>query len=414
MDLEVKPLIYTSPSFWETSLGDTTTFAEQGFPLWLAHYTSARSPRTPASNWNGDSWAFWQWTSNATVPGISGRADENRFIGSDLSPYTIPGAPEPEPSQGEATPPSNESPPEISGTTEVGETLNASTGTWSGTTPQSYSYSWHRCDPDGAGCTGVLNGTNPSYRLAPSDYGHRMRVTVTATNSAGSSSSDSDLSEVVTDDTAPVAPRVVKPRRAQTLMPRLKVEWAKAEEDAAYDVRYRRSSADGQMGGEESLVEGTKERSASLQPVRGATYCFSARATDTAGNTSGWSKERCTVVPLDDRDLRASGGWTRGSARAFYLKTTTKSGKKGAALTARNVAVREIHVVAQTCQGCGRVAVEFNGKRVGTVNLRSERPLNKQVLRVVRFTSLRRGDMTLIVISKNEPVRVDGLVLAVR
>ena len=413
-DVGVEPLIYTSPSFWETNLGDTTTFAEQGFPLWLAHYTSANSPRTPASNWGGQGWAFWQWTSCATIPGISGCVDENRYEGSDLSPYTIPGAPEPSPSEGEATPPSNQSPPEISGTNEVGQTLSASTGTWNGTTPLSYSFAWHRCDQDGTGCSAILNGTKPTYKLGPADYNHRMKVTVTATNSAGSSSADSATTERVTDTTAPVAPRVTKPQRAQTLMPRLNVAWARAEENATYDVRYRKSNARGSFGDHGSLVSGTPERSARLRPARGNTYCFSARATDTAGNISGWSNERCTVVPLDDRDLRAAGGWKRASAKAFYLKTSTKTTSRGASLVVNDVAVREILVVAQTCPNCGKVEVLFNDKRVGTIDLESSRALDKQVLQVARFTSLRRGNVSLVVLSRGAPVRIDGLVTAVR
>jgi hypothetical protein len=410
--VDVRPLIYSGPSFWETNMADTTTFAEQGFPLWLAHYTSAPGPRTPANNWNGNGWAFWQWTNCATVPGIGGCVDEDRFSGSDLSPYTIPGAPEPEPTPDPATPPSNESAPTISGETEVGETLSASTGTWGGSQPQSYSYAWQRCAEDGSDCTAVLNGTEPDYRLDPADYGHRMKVTVTATNSAGSSSSESSLSEVVTDTTAPVPPRVIEPheltRRRHVLL-----KWNRSEKLATYRVRYRASSKRGRFGDYQQLVEQTDETSARVRATRGSTYCFEVQATDSAGNESEWANERCTAVPLDDRDMRRSSGWNRESSSAFYLDTATETRRRGVSLVARNVAAREIHLIAQRCPRCGKVAVRFDGRRLKTINLRANRKINQAVIFVARFGSVRRGNIELVTTGR-APVSVDGLALSIR
>ncbi len=82
--------IYTSPSFWANAMGGSTWFAQNGFPLWLAHWTAATSPTVPALNWSGYSWSFWQWTSSGTVPGISGRVDLDRFQYADLTPYRVP------------------------------------------------------------------------------------------------------------------------------------------------------------------------------------------------------------------------------------------------------------------------------------------------------------------------------------
>lgn len=75
----VKPLIYTSPSFWRTNLNDSRWFADNGYSiLWVAHW-KVTSPSIPGSNWGGHSWTFWQYTSDGTVPGISGRVDLNRY-----------------------------------------------------------------------------------------------------------------------------------------------------------------------------------------------------------------------------------------------------------------------------------------------------------------------------------------------
>ena len=51
--------------------------------------------------------------------------------------------------------PSNTELPKISGTPKDGQTLSASTGTWTGTPPLSYSYEWQRCDSSGANCAAI-------------------------------------------------------------------------------------------------------------------------------------------------------------------------------------------------------------------------------------------------------------------
>lgn len=82
---------YVSPNFWKTNMGDTTWFAEHGYPvLWVAHWTSAGAPSTPAGDWAARGWTFWQYTSNGTVPGISGRVDLDRMRGADFSRVRIP------------------------------------------------------------------------------------------------------------------------------------------------------------------------------------------------------------------------------------------------------------------------------------------------------------------------------------
>ena len=89
--LGVRGVIYCSPSFWKTYMGDTGWFASNGYTiLWVAHWTTASAPSVPAANWGGKSWTFWQYTSDGTVPGISGRVDLDRYNGTDLTKVRIP------------------------------------------------------------------------------------------------------------------------------------------------------------------------------------------------------------------------------------------------------------------------------------------------------------------------------------
>jgi hypothetical protein len=88
--------------------------------------------------------------------------------------------------------PSNSDLPGISGTARDGETLTASTGTWTGTPTIGYAYQWRRCN---SGCTDV--GTGPSYSLKAADVGATLHVEVTATNGGGSAAAGSAATPVI-------------------------------------------------------------------------------------------------------------------------------------------------------------------------------------------------------------------------
>jgi hypothetical protein len=92
--------------------------------------------------------------------------------------------------QGKAGAPQATSPPVITGTPTVGQTLNASNGNWNGTKPITYVITWERCNTAVTECTDVGH-SGPSYRLVNGDAGNRMRVQVTASNSDGKSSATS-------------------------------------------------------------------------------------------------------------------------------------------------------------------------------------------------------------------------------
>jgi lysozyme len=77
----VRPVIYTNASFWSTSMANTDWFARNGYGLWIASWTTASQPTMPALNWAGTGWTFWQHSSTASVPGVSGAVDADRFAG---------------------------------------------------------------------------------------------------------------------------------------------------------------------------------------------------------------------------------------------------------------------------------------------------------------------------------------------
>ncbi|HST14863.1 MAG TPA: S8 family peptidase [Gaiellaceae bacterium] len=78
--------------------------------------------------------------------------------------------------------PVNTAVPVISGTAQSGQTLASSTGTWQNS-PTGYAYQWARCNTS---CTTIGGATSASYQATDSDVGAKLQVTVTASNSGGS------------------------------------------------------------------------------------------------------------------------------------------------------------------------------------------------------------------------------------
>lgn len=82
-----------------------------------------------------------------------------------------------------ATPPSNTTAPTISGSAQEGKTLTAGAGSWSGTTPITFTYQWQRCDSSGGSCSNISRQTAQTYTITSDDVTHTLVVVVTAHNS---------------------------------------------------------------------------------------------------------------------------------------------------------------------------------------------------------------------------------------
>lgn len=71
----VKPIIYTSASFYSNFLGHDF----DSYPLWVAHYFAKQQPAVNAS------WRFWQHNATGKVNGIRTRVDFNVFSGDTIT-----------------------------------------------------------------------------------------------------------------------------------------------------------------------------------------------------------------------------------------------------------------------------------------------------------------------------------------
>jgi hypothetical protein len=99
--------------------------------------------------------------------------------------------------------PVNTGEPKISGTAQEGQTLTASSGTWTSASTITYSYQWRRCNAQGNGCANIGGADTSSYLVRTADVGDTLRVRVTAKNADGSASADSNATDVVKSKTAP-------------------------------------------------------------------------------------------------------------------------------------------------------------------------------------------------------------------
>lgn len=81
-----RPIIYTSPSFWNALPGAAEVAGKAD--LWVAHWGA----HVPASVDGWERWTFWQFTNKASISGSPGTADmdEDRFNGSvaELKAYS--------------------------------------------------------------------------------------------------------------------------------------------------------------------------------------------------------------------------------------------------------------------------------------------------------------------------------------
>jgi hypothetical protein len=218
-------------------------------------------------------------------------------------------------------------------------------------------------------------------------------------------------------DTSAPTSFLSSPTAATSLAKTITVTWGGADNQAVtgYDVRYRSAAWNKQLGGYVSpaALQNTRATSAAVAGTAGSLYCFSVRARDAAGNTSGWSAERCTAKPLDDTSLTAKGAWKKTKGKAFYGGSTSSSTAKGATLTKTGVLAGRVALVATKGKGFGQVGVYYNGKLVQKVSLAAKKTAPMSVVTLPKLTA-KRGTVVLKVLKPGSGVQVDGLVTARR
>jgi hypothetical protein len=132
---------------------------------------------------------------------VADAAGQTATVEHDVVVAEVPPPPPPPPLA-----PTDASPPTVSGTAEVGQTLTAGNGTWSGTLPMSYTYRWQDCNASGVACVEISGATAFTYAPVASDVGHTLRVVVSASNAGGTAQASSLATAAVTSPPPPPPP----------------------------------------------------------------------------------------------------------------------------------------------------------------------------------------------------------------
>jgi hypothetical protein len=196
-----------------------------------------------------------------------------------------------------AVPPTNNSAPTVSGTPRDGETLTAGSGSWSGTPPLAYAYQWRRCNAGGGGCVDIIPFNGSSYTLAAADIGSTIRVAVTASNWAGSSTAVSSATAVVV--AAPpvntAAPTVSGTARDGSTLNVAAGTWT-GTAPITYAYQWRRCDT---AGGNCSDITGATASTYAVVPADvGATIRIAVTASNSGGTTTATSSATNVVAPL--------------------------------------------------------------------------------------------------------------------
>lgn len=277
-----------------------------------------------------------------------------------------------------------------------------------------------KCAVDGGSLAACGDGHSPAPQYANYDGPQSLSLSgigdgshvlhVTATDNSGNAASYQIAFRV--DTTAPTVTQT-GPTARFTLGTTVTVTWSGHDAVsgiAGYGVQSERANYNAGFGPWSATVAaGTSPRSfSSLR--RGYTYCFHVRATDKVGNVSHWTTARCTAIPLDDRDLARSSGWTAVSPAGYFQHTASVSTKLGATLSVTGAQLRRVAVAATVCPTCGVVGVYLGNTRIATIDLHATSGGRK--LFTLPAFSLRTATVTLRVLSTGKPVQIDALGLS--
>jgi hypothetical protein len=210
--------------------------------------------------------------------------------------------------------PVNEKAPSISGSAVAGQLLSAASGEWTGTEPILYGYEWERCNASGGECKEIAGQILPLYAAGAEDVGHTLRVVVTASNVAGSTSADSEASAVVAG-VAPsnaIAPLILGLTVTGQSVSATSGTWT-GTEPIGYAYQWELCNSSGASCGE---ISGATESSYTIAPGdTGDTLRVVVTASNVAGSVAKTSEASTQILgqpPVNTEAPSISGTATAG------------------------------------------------------------------------------------------------------
>ena len=399
----VRPMIYTSPAFWKKYLADTRTFADQGYTvLWVAHWFVS-APTTPASNWGGRGWTFWQYHNCGSVPGIGGCVDLDRYNGTDLTRVTFG-----------ADFALSASPAKPSVKQGTGATVSVGIARTYFTLPVDLSVTGL---PAGASATITstpTGGSSATLTVTTSKSGTITPVgsyplTITGTSNGLTRKTTATL--VVTDGIAPTTAtptsRLFSLAKLGSGTTPVRSAWSATDPRGIAKYVLQRQV----NGGSWSTVSLSSATAAAIKESLkiGATYRYRVKSTDGAGNTSGYAYGPAFKPALTQQTssgITYSGTWTSASntyASGGSLKYATAKG----ASASWTFTGASVSWVAYRGPNRGSAQVYIDGVLKTTVNLYSSSYYARQIVYSASWSSNGTHTIKIICLGTSGHPRID-------
>lgn len=397
----IKPMIYTSPSFWKNNMGDSHALADAGYKtLWIAHW-GVSSPTVPANNWGGHGWTFWQYTSDGTVSGITGRVDLDRFNGTDLATQaysvfklaaSIPTGPVKQGTSSAA----NVAIQRINFTSDVALQVSGLPAGTTGTFNENPS-------ADGGSVLTMTTAADPAATPVGT-----YPLTITGTSSGITRTTNVNL--VIADGIAPAvtAPTtsLVPGKTLGSTVP-VRVRWT-ATDPSGISREWLQRSISGGAWTSVGLASATATTSNQSLAV-GKFVRQRSRATDRLANTSSWAQGpsvRAAVYQQNSTSVTWSGSWhtvTTSSASGGSLRYATAA---GASATFRFTGSSVAWVAARgTSRGSARVYID--GVYATILSLRASTSAYRSIVFARNWTTVGSHSIKIVVVGTAGHPRVD-------
>lgn len=384
----VKPIIYTFPSFWQSSMNDTQRFSNEGYKLWISHFHVA-SPIVPAGNWGGKGYVIWQPDDCLKIRAMSGCVDGDITGNSSLNDLRL----------GTSI---SLLQPLVVGETLRDATLSVELNGWGDPTSQNL-YSWQLCKQ--GECKEV--GTDPIYTVKASDEGGSIRAVITLQNDHSKSITTPGTTPI-DDVTPPTTAPVLTGGLGALSFGAITTSWLAHDTGsgvATYALRYRHAPLGQALSSYTYLAPGDTVVS---HPYSGESYCFSALAIDGSGNKSLWSAESCTSTPLDDSSFAHAGRWAHKASGSIYGGGFIR-GKRHSMLSVHVEGTR-FYLLTRYCRACGVVEATLNGRHMATLNLHASHDSSMQTVSIGSYASTVGGTLRIHVLRGKGDI--DGVAVA--
>ena len=398
----VRPMIYTSPAFWKKYMGDSRALADAGFKtLWVAHW-GVSTPTVPASNWGGHGWTFWQYTSDGTVPGITGRVDLDRFNGLDLTPVaystfkltaTLPSGGVKQGTSGAAT-------VGIIRTNFASDVALAVAGL-----PAGASVSFDS-NPVGDSSAAMTVATNPDPAATPTGT-----YPLTITGVAGGLTRTTKVNLVVADGIAPTlttpVTKLLRNRTLGTSTVPVRVSWTATDPSGISSTGLQRSVNGGSWTGATLSSRAATFYEGSI--ANGGSLRLRARATDTKANTSAYATgplARARIFQQTSSAATWTGIWhsvASSTASGGSLKYATS---RGASVTFRFTG-SSVAWVSTKGRTRGSATVYVDGVLASTVNLNASTGHSRAVVFARNWSAVGGHTVRIVVAGTTGHPRVD-------